>query len=71
MRLLPDWKRLLRKAWSVKLSLLAGTLSAAEVGIYLVASTRPTPWLALGAALMSLAAAVARIVAQQEFRRGD
>ena len=31
MKLLPDWKAILKRAWSVKFMVLAGTLSAGEV----------------------------------------
>jgi membrane protein YdbS with pleckstrin-like domain len=64
MTLLPDWKRVARKAWSVRLGLLAALLGAAEVGIQLFAVSRPTPYLAMAAAVLSLAASIARLVAQ-------
>lgn len=31
MSLLPDWKRIVRKAWSLRLMLLAGWLSLARL----------------------------------------
>ena len=64
MKLLPDWKRVARKAWSVKFALLAAVLGAAEVGVQLFAAVRPTPYLAMAAAVCSLAASIARLVAQ-------
>lgn len=64
MRVLSDWRWLLRRAWSVRLALLAAVLSAIEIFVQLLAATRPTPWFAMAAALTSLAAALARIVAQ-------
>lgn len=62
--LLDDWRRVLRKAWSFKLAILSAVLCAAEVGVQLFAAVRPAPWLAMLAALTSLAAGIARIVAQ-------
>lgn len=62
--LVDDWHRIARKAWSVKFALLAGVLSAIEVVVTLLTPQNPTPWFAAGAALLCLAAAVARITAQ-------
>lgn len=64
MALLADWKRVALRAWSVKLALLSALLSAVEIGVQVLAVVRPTPWFAMAAALTSLAAALARIVAQ-------
>jgi peptidoglycan/LPS O-acetylase OafA/YrhL len=64
MKLLADWRQLLRRAWSVRLALLAAVLGAVDIGVQFLAATRPDPWIAMGAALCSLASAVARIVAQ-------
>lgn len=66
--LIDDWKHVVRKAWSVRLALLAALLGAAEVGVQMFAAVRPTPWLAMASALCSLAASVARIVAQPRMR---
>ena len=66
MKLVPEWKRIARKAWSVRLAVLAALLGAAEVGVQLFAAVRPTPYLAIAAALCSLAASIARLVAQPE-----
>lgn len=64
MRLLDDWPRLIRRAWSVRLAILAAGLSAVEFALPFVAPERPSGWFAVAAALVSLAAAGARIVAQ-------
>ena len=40
MKLLPDWKAILQRAWSVKFMVLAGTLSAGEVLPCLVTEAR-------------------------------
>lgn len=63
MPLIKDWKRKFPRLWSVRLALLAGVLSGIEAGFNLYA-TGSTPIIALGAMVVSLSAAVARIVAQ-------
>lgn len=68
MNVIADWKRVLRQAWSVRLALLAALLSSVEILVQMWAVIRPTPWFALGAAAVSLAAAVARIVSQPHLR---
>ena len=40
-RLLPDWRDILRRAWSIRLMLLAGLLSGCEA----VLSATGTDWL--------------------------
>jgi hypothetical protein len=64
MHLVNDWAKVLKKAWSVRFAILAAVLSAAEIAVQLLAATRPTPYFAMAAGLASLAASVARIVAQ-------
>lgn len=63
MKLIPDWRLVLRKAWSVKFSLLATVLSAAEAGVQYWLTGTP-PMLAIGATVLSLGAGLARLVAQ-------
>ncbi|PYE89566.1 hypothetical protein [Phyllobacterium leguminum] len=69
MKLAPDWKRVLRRAWSVRLILLAGILSGVEVALPLIGDAHPIPTgVFAGVSLLVTAAAfVARIVAQKEF----
>lgn len=64
MQLLPDWQRIARRAWSVRLALLSAVLGSVEIGVQFLAATQPTPYFAMAAAFTSLAAALARIVAQ-------
>lgn len=64
IRLLPDARRLLARAWSVRLALLSAVLSAAEVVTSYVAPAQPSGKFAAFAGVLSLAAAVARLVAQ-------
>lgn len=67
MRLLDDWKLLIKRAWSVRLSLLAALLGAVEVGVQLWAPGQGGKAAAL-AAVVSLAATVSRLVAQPKMR---
>lgn len=69
MNLLPDWRHILRRAWSIRLIVLAGLLSGIEVLLPLAGPD----WLGLPeglfAGLSALAAAlafVARLMAQRE-----
>lgn len=64
MKLLSDWKRILRKAWSVRLALLSSVLSASEFAMQYLAPEHASGAFALTAGVVSLAAAVARLVAQ-------
>lgn len=63
MPLIKDWKRKFPRLWSVRLAVLAGVLSGIEVGFNLYA-TGSAPVIVVGAMVVSLGAAIARIVAQ-------
>lgn len=43
MQLVPDWRHVLRKAWSVRLILLAGVLTGIEAVLPLLGDTFPIP----------------------------
>ena len=65
MRVIPNWRAVLRYAWSVKLIILAGILSAAEVLIPFFPELMP--WLpprvlAAAAFVVSLAASFSRFI---------
>lgn len=66
--LIPDWKRLWLKLWSVRLALLAALLSAAEVALSVWIEGKPAIFAGV-AFLFSVSAAVARIVAQPELQK--
>ncbi|WP_100959651.1 hypothetical protein [Bosea sp. FBZP-16] len=62
-----NWRQILRYAWSIRLLLLAGLLSGAEVALPLLQSVLPVP-AGVFAALSFFATAgafVARLVAQE------
>lgn len=63
----PDWRRLLRRAWSTRLILVAGALSGAEVALPLFPDALPRGLFGVASALVSCAALIARLVAQKEF----
>lgn len=63
MQLIDDWKRQFPKLWSVRLSILAALASSIEVAFNFYA-TGKAPVLVIAAAMISLGAAIARIVSQ-------
>lgn len=69
LRLLPDWRRILRQAWSIRFSLLAAVLTAAEVVMPLFGDSLPRGLFVVLALAASIGATVARIVAQPEMHR--
>ena len=71
--LLDDWRRVLRRAWSIRFSLLAAAFTAAEVIVPLfgdvLLDVMPRGAFVLLAFAASIGATVARIVAQPEMHR--
>ncbi len=73
MKLVANWRAVLRRAWSVRLMLAAGLLSGAEIALPLLDGLLPIPP-GLFAALSGLAtgaAFVARLLAQKDFDNED
>jgi len=62
--LIPDWKRVLTKAWSVKLMYIAGGLSAIEAVLPLFQSRIPHGIFAIATLIITFFAVVARLIAQ-------
>lgn len=75
MTLLPDWKSILTKAWSVKFMGLAAALSGLEVVFSILqptmADSLPPGLFAASAGLVTAAALVARVLAQNEAKDAD
>lgn len=67
--LLPDWQRILKQAWSIRLTVLAGLFSAAEVILPLFVDVLPRHLFVVLAFVAIVGAAVARLVAQPEMHR--
>jgi hypothetical protein len=65
MTLLPDWKDVLRRAWSVRFIVLAGLLSGAELVLPMFAHAIPNGIFAALSFLAVSAAFVARVLAQR------
>lgn len=66
-KLVWNWREILRYAWSIRLLIVAGLLSGAEVALPLLQAVQPVP-AGIFAALSFLATAgafVARLVAQE------
>jgi hypothetical protein len=65
MKLMEDWKRIARKAWSIRLMLLAGILTACEAVLPLFSTSVPQG-LFVGLNLVVIPAAmIARITTQK------
>jgi hypothetical protein len=64
--LLSDWKRIARRAWSVRLSIVAALFTAAEIVVPLLGDVLPRGLFVLLAFTASIGAAIARLVAQPE-----
>ena len=67
--LLDDWRRVLRRAWSIRFSLLAAAFTAAEVVVPLLSDVLPRGLFVLLAFSASIGAVIARLVAQPEMHR--
>ena len=71
--LLPDWRKIARRAWSVRLSIVAAVFTAAEVVVPLfgdvLLDVMPRGAFVLLAFAASIGAAIARLVAQPEMHR--
>lgn len=73
MRLVENWRDVLRHAWSVRLLILAGVLSGAEVALPLLDGLLPIPQgvFASLSGLVVCGAFVARLVAQKGLSNGE
>lgn len=66
--LIEDWDIVAKKAWSSRLIIVAGILSALEFIIPFIAPTAPSGLFAAGAFFVSIGAFIARFVAQPKMR---
>ena len=67
--LLDDWSKIARRAWSIRLSIVAAIFTAAEVVVPLFGDVLPRGVFVLLAFSASIGAAIARLVAQPEMRQ--
>ena len=67
--LLDDWRKIVRRAWSIRLSIVAAIFTAAEVVVPLFGDVLPRGLFVLLAFSASIGAAIARLVAQPEMHQ--
>lgn len=67
----PDYKLILKKAWSIRFIALAGLFSTAEAVLPLFADELPRGAFALATAVAIIGALVSRITVQQGLSNGD
>jgi hypothetical protein len=66
MKLADDWKVILKKAWSIRLIVLAGVLSAIEVVLPFFSNDIPRGPFAVMSFMAVSGAFIARLVAQKD-----
>lgn len=72
MHLIENWDAILKKAWSIKFSALSAVLGGLEVAVQMVQPAGvPQGAFAGFAAMVSVAAAVARVMQQKELTGGE
>ena len=69
MQLLPDWRNILKTAWSVRLIILAAVLSGVEAVMPLFVDAFPRGTFAAASGFVTAAALLARVLAQPEDKR--
>lgn len=71
--LVPNWKKVVRHSWSIRLLALAGVLSGAEAALPLLSEyfVEWKGWFALATPLVIGAAFVARLLAQKTMQEED
>ena len=68
MRLIEDWKKVLRYGWSIRLIVLAGLLSGAEVVLPMFGDVLPRRLFAALMFSVTVAAFIARLTAQPKMK---
>lgn len=71
LNLVWNWRRVLKKSWSVRLALLSALLSAVEFAMPFIAPAQSSRRFAALALSVSIAAGVARIIAQKDIHDGE
>lgn len=64
MKLLSNWKAILTKAWSIRFIILAGVLQGVDLAFSLLAPAKASIGFVVAAAIFTVLAFVARIIAQ-------
>lgn len=68
MRLIEDWRHVLKHAWSIRFIVLAALLSGVEIVLPMFNDALPRGVFAVLTLLVTVAAAVARLVPQPKMR---
>ena len=68
MRLIEDWRHVLKHAWSIRFVVLAALLSGVEIVLPMFNDALPRGVFAVLTLLVTVAAAVARLVPQPKMR---
>lgn len=68
MNLVPDWKKIIRKAWSIRLMVLAGLLTGCEVILPLYIDAIPRNVFAALTMVAIVGGMLMRVVAQKGMR---
>lgn len=68
MKLIDDWRTVLRKAWSVRLAIIAAALGGVEMALPLFSDAVPRHVFMSLSILTTVGAALARIVAQPKMQ---
>ena len=71
MKIISNWREVLRRAWSARLMILAGILSGAEVALPYFTGAVPQGALAALSSVVVSAAFVARFLAQRNLPNGN
>lgn len=71
MKLHNEWRIIVRKAWSFRLLILAAFLSGLEVAMPYVAEKFPVGIFATISFFVTMAAMIARVIAQPKMERDD
>lgn len=73
MNLVPDWRRVLRHAWSIHLNIVAALLLAVQIAepfLPVVKSLAPEPYASVITLIVNIAAIIARLVKQRSVSHG-
>lgn len=71
IKIVSDAKKIMARAWSFRLAILSAALSSVDVAMPYMAPDHQSRAFAGAAAVVAMAAALARVVAQQGFDHGD
>lgn len=64
MKLIDEWKSVAKRAWSLRLAIVAAFFAAAEVGLPFFTDVIPPHTLAILSAIAAAGSALARLIAQ-------